>query len=244
MTTIRIPAGKTRMIAHRGLSGIEKENTNASFVAAGNRSYWGIETDVHRTADGRIVAIHDENTERLTGRSLVIAETGFDTLRSIPLLGKDGSEGRIDQRIPTLEEYISICRTYEKVSVLELKGNPDRETVRGILETVDRLGWLENTVFISFSYDSLTAVRSFLPGQPVQFLTKRPDDAVISAIRRDRFDLDAYHRELTEEMIRTLHADGLQVNCWTVNAPEDAQRLIGWGVDFISTNILEAEPAL
>ena len=56
-----------RMIAHRGVSGLERENTNAAFVAAGNRSYYGIETDVHRTKDGHYVIFHDDNMLRLTG---------------------------------------------------------------------------------------------------------------------------------------------------------------------------------
>ena len=51
MDTIKIKKKKVKMIAHRGLSGLERENTCSAFVAAGNRSYFGIETDVHRTAD-------------------------------------------------------------------------------------------------------------------------------------------------------------------------------------------------
>ena len=47
MDTIKFDKKKTVMIAHRGLSGIETENTNSAFVAAGNRSYYGIETDIH-----------------------------------------------------------------------------------------------------------------------------------------------------------------------------------------------------
>ena len=55
------------MIAHRGLSGLERENTYHAFIAAGNRSYFGIETDIHKTADGEFVVIHDETTERVSG---------------------------------------------------------------------------------------------------------------------------------------------------------------------------------
>lgn len=50
MDSIKLDTRTAKMIAHRGLSGIEKENTNAAFVAAGNRSYFGIETDVHKTS--------------------------------------------------------------------------------------------------------------------------------------------------------------------------------------------------
>ena len=59
MDTIKTDIRKVKMIAHRGLSGIERENTCPAFVAAGNRSYYAIETDVHRTLDGQFVVIHD-----------------------------------------------------------------------------------------------------------------------------------------------------------------------------------------
>ena len=66
MDTIKIESKQAKIIAHRGLSGIERENTCAAFVAAGNRSYFGIETDVHVTRDGKFVIIHDEITDRIT----------------------------------------------------------------------------------------------------------------------------------------------------------------------------------
>ena len=65
MDTIKVQSGKTLMIAHRGLSGIELENTNTAFIAAGNRSHYGIETDVHKTSDGKFVVFHDDTTGRL-----------------------------------------------------------------------------------------------------------------------------------------------------------------------------------
>ena len=65
MDTIKINKNSTLLVAHRGLSGIETENTNAAFVAAGNRSYYGIETDIHRTTDGRFVVCHDDNLLRV-----------------------------------------------------------------------------------------------------------------------------------------------------------------------------------
>ena len=64
MDTIKFDKKNTLMVAHRGLSGIEKENTNTAFVAAGNRSYFGIETDVHKTLDGKYVVFHDDTTAK------------------------------------------------------------------------------------------------------------------------------------------------------------------------------------
>ena len=69
MNTVKIEKQNTRLIAHRGVSGIERENTAAAFVAAGNRGYYGIETDVHVTKDGKYIIIHDDDTKRVFGRN-------------------------------------------------------------------------------------------------------------------------------------------------------------------------------
>ena len=106
--TIRLNSDM-RMVAHRGLSGLELENTASAFVAAGNRSYFGIETDVHRTSDGQFVVIHDDTTKRVALDDLRVEETTFETLRSLRLVDKDGKKGRWDLRIPSLQEYIQIC---------------------------------------------------------------------------------------------------------------------------------------
>ena len=75
--------GHTRIIAHRGLSGLEPENTNAAFIAAGNRSFYGIEADVHKTADGKYVIMHDANTLRMSGDDIEIWKATYETLRSL-----------------------------------------------------------------------------------------------------------------------------------------------------------------
>ena len=114
MDTIKINKGKTRMIAHRGVSGLELENTCPAFVAAGNRSYFGIETDVHKTADGKHIIIHDDNTGRVAAENIPVEGSTFEQLRALQLKQKDGTT-RIDLRLPDLGEYLSICRHYEKV---------------------------------------------------------------------------------------------------------------------------------
>ena len=55
MNTRKFEKKSTKVIAHRGLSGIEVENTCSAFVAAGNRSYFGIECDIHPTLDKKFV---------------------------------------------------------------------------------------------------------------------------------------------------------------------------------------------
>ena len=87
MDTIKIENKAVKMVAHRGLSGIEKENTCSAFVAACNRAtYFAVETDVHRTVDGQFVIFHDDNTARVGLDHLVIEESTFETLRKLQLV--------------------------------------------------------------------------------------------------------------------------------------------------------------
>lgn len=241
MDTYRLSSPKPRMIAHRGLSGIEMENTCSAFVAAGNRSYFGIETDVHMTADGEYIIIHDDNTKRVALDALKVEESTFETLRSLRLLDKDGRRGRKDLGLPSLREYVQICKKYEKTSVLELKNPMEPEHIDRIIAIVREEGWLEHTIFISFALSNMVHVREALPNQKAQYLIEGQHDwnEILNTLKQYDLDLDIDHRILTEQMVKDVHALGKELNVWTVNKLEDAQRLTAWGVDYITTNIIE-----
>lgn len=227
------------MIAHRGLSGLEKENTNAAFVAAGNRSYYGIETDVHRTADGHFVLFHDDDTKRVCIDSMVVEDTTYQTLTRLQISDIDDTRGRRDLVIPDLADYIKICKKYEKVCVLELKNNFAPDDIGKIVKIIDDLGYLENLIFISFDLANLQVLRSMLPNQRIQYLLNEYDENTIKILKENKLDLDIKYTALTPEIIAELHDEGIEVNCWTVNDPAHAEMLIAAGVDYITTNILE-----
>ena len=240
MNTIKInDHGKTLMVAHRGLSGIEPENTNLAFVAAGNRSYFGVETDIHCTSDGNFILTHDDSATRVTGQALRIEETPFDVLRDLRVKDKDGTQSRIDIRMPTLEEYVRICKKYEKVCVLELKNHMPEEAVRTIIDRIEGEEYLDHVIFISFDFENLVFVRNYRPTQTVQFLFNAMSEGLMEKLVAHKFDVDVYFKGLSEELIQDFHKAGIKVNCWTVDTVEDADRLISWGVDYVTSNILE-----
>ena len=239
MNTIKIEKKGVQLVAHRGCSGLEQENTHAAFVAAGNRSYFGIECDVHRTVDGKYVIIHDDTTARVAIDSLVVEESTYDTLRNLLLKEKNGEKGRTDIRIPSLQEYISICKHYDKIAVLELKNHFEKEDVWEICSIIEEMGYMENVIFISFDYENMVTLREKYPNQPAQFLDYKGEADLIDRLKAHNLDLDISHKVLTKELIDACHAEGIKVNCWTVDDVEIANRLIDWGVDFITTNILE-----
>lgn len=239
MNTKKFNKQKVQMVAHRGLSGLERENTAAAFVAAGNRSYWGIETDIWHTADGSFVTLHDGNLARVGGEQMSAESITQGVLQSVVLYDMDGSKGRADLRVPTLENYVSICKKYDKVCVLELKSDFTPEETERFVALIRGMDYLAQTVFISFNYDNLLRVRALLPEQRVQFLTGDASDDMIARLKADGMDIDIQHGALTEERIAAMHRAGLAVNCWTVDDPARAEQLAAWGVDYITSNILE-----
>lgn len=239
MDTIKFEKKNTKMVAHRGLSGIEVENTNSAFVAAGNRSHWGIETDIYRTADGKFVIGHDDNYKRLSGEEIFLEKETLERLREVVFFDKDGTKNRVDLRPATLENYLSIVKKYEKHAVLELKSNFTDEEIARIIEIIKEYDYLDNLTFISFNYDNLLRVRKILPNQSAQYLFWKITDAEIERLVRDKIDVDVWVVELTKEQIEACHRAGLKVNCWTVDDPKKAEELASWGIDIITSNILE-----
>ncbi len=237
--TLKLNGNKPKMIAHRGMSGIELENTCSAFVAAGNRSYFGIETDVHRTADGQFIIIHDDNTKRVAGDEMIVEKTCYETLRAIRLVDKDGAKGRKDLLMPSLREYIRICKKYEKIAVLELKNHFHPADIDSIIAIIREEEYLENTIFISFDLPNMICIRERLPEQKAQFLISEYTDWLLDTLRKEKLDLDIKYVALTKERVDALHAAGIEVNCWTVDTLEDAQRMTEYGVDYITSNIVE-----
>ena len=239
MDTIKINKGNVKMVAHRGVSGLEMENTLAAFVAAGNRSHYGIETDVHVTKDKQIAVIHDDNVKRVTGADRIVEESTLEELQSLKLYDRMEGHFRTDLRIPILSEYISICKKYDKTAVLELKNEMQAEDIRQIIQIIRKQNFLESVIFISFSWENMLEIRRQLPKQKAQYLAMECDQELIQKLAENKLDLDIYYKAITKELVEALHAAGIEVNCWTVDLPEDAKKMVACGVDYITSNILE-----
>ncbi len=239
MDTIKFNKKNVKVVAHRGLSGIERENTNAAFVAAGNRSYFGIETDMHITADGKFIITHDASTKRCSGIDANVEELPFDAVSGIRLNDKGMSRSRSDLTLPSLEEYIRICHRYDKVSVLELKTGGTVEQYTEMIELIKSMGHFEQTIFISFGKGNCLMVKEIAPEAKVQFLISEWSDELLPWMKEKGIDLDIYYKSVTEELVDLLHKNGMEINCWTVDSAEDGERLAAMGVDYITSNILE-----
>ena len=242
MNTIKINKKDTKIIAHRGLSGIEQENTVASFFLASMKSYYGIETDIHVTKDNKFILCHDDNIKRVTGIDKVIEESTFDELRKIRVFDKDGSY-KNNLRLPTLDDYIKLCKYAKKVCVLEFKNKLKEEHIKEILNIIKSYNYLNNMIFISFEIDNLRILRKLNKDVKIQYLSGIEDDKKKKEALKYALDiktsLDVYFGNVTKEFIDECHKNNLEINVWTVDNKEKAEELISLGVDYITSNILE-----
>ena len=201
MDTLKLPNhGNTKIIAHRGLSGLYLENTLSAFKAAGKLSFYGIESDVHVTKDGKFIIFHDDNTKRLAKINLKIEETDYKTLRMLPIKF---------YRMPSLREYIMCCKNFNKIAVLELKNPMSKESIAGIVKEISDFGYIEQTVFISFSQENLFYIREIIYNHPVQFLTKKFDSSTLDFLKKHKFDLDIEYTALNKSVIEICHGNGI-----------------------------------
>ncbi len=235
--TVDFDQKDVKIIAHRGLSGLEVENTESAFINAGERSYYGIESDVRKTADGRFVMCHDKTLKRIAGQDIDVESSTLDYLLSIPLLDKDGEIG--NERLTTLENYISICKQYGKQAVLELKSKFTEEEINNIIAIIVSYDYIDRVTFISFDYNNLRFVKKVLPNQSAMFLSSKITDEKLNDLVRDKIDVALNHVAISRAHVEKFHNAGLKVNCWTVDGQSKAEWLVDTGIDYITTNILE-----
>ena len=214
----------TRIIAHRGASGAEPENTVAAFRRAGEMGADGIELDVRRTADDRLVVHHDP----------VLADGR--PIRTVAAV-------ELPSHIATLDAAID-AGTGMFVNV-EIKNDPDEpdfdptewvaHRVAAVLSArVPHSRWLIS----SFRSETVDVCRRLAPSVPTAWLVETATPHVIAtAARKGHAAVHPEEGHLTFEAVRAAHAVGLAVNAWTCDDPHRMRELIAWGVDGFCTNV-------
>ena len=221
------------LIAHRGESHDAPENTLAAFAIAWQRGDEAIELDVHLTADRRLIVSHDADTERMLGRKLVIAEQPLAKLQQIGL--------------PTLEEVLAQMPEGKRAFV-EIKVGPEAlEPLSNVLANHPHPA--RDIVIISFDLQTVRAAKQRLPQHEAYLLIEQkqdektgrwrpvPSEMIAQALdaRADGLDI-GFNLSIDQHLIDQAHAAGLKLLVWTIDDPAIARRMIGLGVDGITTN--------
>lgn len=228
------------VVAHRGASGLTPENTLAAFRLALELGAPGVECDVHLSADGCPVIIHDDRLERTTSGHGAVAALTLDELRHLDA-GLWFGRQFAGERIPTLEEALEVCagRAWLFVELKPGGGSPLVAAVLAVLAASPA----RDVALISFDPQLVKDVAQRRPDLPVGLLITAghvaqfgPEQAVHAASALGAGILAPHFSAAGETLIHHAHAAGLSVSVWTVDDPATMTRLAALGVDAITTN--------
>ena len=220
--------------AHRGGALDAPENSMEAFQSAINIGYKYLETDVHLTKDGHVIAFHDDVLDRVTNLSGKICETPLSTIKSALIDGKS--------EIPLLKELLSEFPTArfnidpkdDRVAEPLADAIKDTASVSRICvssfsdrrnQNISRL--VGNNLCMGVGPSGVARIRvgkftknsSVLNGQCVQVPVSMKGVPLI-----------------TETFIKRVHSLGKAIHAWTINEPDEMRRLLDLGVDGIMTD--------
>lgn len=223
----------TVILAHRGASRAAPENTLAAFALALTQGADGIEFDVHATADGHLVVIHDDAVDRTTNGSGPVARLTLAQVRSLDAGGWFDPRFA-GEKVPLLEEVLELARGHLLVDI-ELKA-PGIEAQ--VVKAVRRHRMEPSVVVSSFSPEAISAVKGIAPEIPVGLLSLNRDPSVALSLGVQVFlpAVDALSRDLVE----VCHRHGISLVTWTTLTEEHVRKAVRLGVD----GVIADDPAM
>jgi len=228
---------QTKIIAHRGFSGIAPENTLIAFQKAIDCKADYFELDVRKTKNDSIVVIHNSSVDKTSSNGFKgeISELNYSDLRAVNV-GYSRKFGDIykNEKIPTLREALALAK--EKIKVcIEIKVNG---TEKAVLKIVNDLGVKEDVIIFSFKYPVLAKIRQLDTDIPILWLINKADNMTLEnaiIIESNAIGVGP-ETTVTKEYLNFAHENNIEVWKWTVNKEDEMQRLIDLGLDGIITD--------
>lgn len=228
--------------AHRGDSINYPENTLLAFKEAIKAGAGGIELDVHKTKDNKLVVIHDEDIERtFLGRGLVKDFTlqELKTFKCRRILFKDNPECLI----PSLEELLDMIKESNIIINIELKTDEIhyKDIEQDVIKLINKYNLKNKVLLSSFNFASIKLCKKIDSSIKTALLYYKPIENIIEVAKSLKVDaIHPYIEVVTEELIKEAHDNKLKVNIYTVNDPKIMRKFISVKADGLFTD----DPAL
>ena len=225
--------------AHRGLSALRVQNTVDSFALAREKGVTHYELDVHLLKDGALAVHHDYTLLETAGVDVKLADLAAPDLQKYPLKNPFTSQ---KVYVPLLKDVLSAIVPGLSLLNIEIKndGNVYPGIERAVLAELQSWpGLAPKVLFSSFDYETLKRMRELDKNVRIGLLTRQFDVSKALALRAESVHLN--QTRLTEEIVQTCHRNNLKVYVYTVNTPEQVQRVEALGVDGIFTDRVDVQ---
>ncbi|MFE5813988.1 glycerophosphodiester phosphodiesterase [Streptomyces sp. NPDC056479] len=199
-------------IGHRGVMGVEPENTLRSFVAAQQAGLDVIELDLHLSKDGALVVMHDTDVDRTTDGTGAIADKTLAELRAL-----DAGRG---ERVPVFEEVLDAVRSPLQAEI------KDVAAARALAEVMNDRDLAPRVEVSSFHDDAVDEIARLVPGVRTALIASRyGTDIVDRAVAVGAATVCLNIRRLTLEIVERARKADLRIIGWVVNT-QDHLRLV------------------
>ncbi|GAA2935400.1 glycerophosphodiester phosphodiesterase [Streptomyces enissocaesilis] len=213
-------------IGHRGVMGVEPENTLRSFVRAEQAGMDAIELDLHLSKDGALVVMHDAEVDRTTDGRGAIADLTLAELRAL-----DAGQG---ERVPLFGEVLDAVGSPLQA---EIKDTAAARALAAVMLRRDLAGRVEVS---SFHDEAVAEIASLVPGVRTALIASRYGSDVVDRARAvGAATLALNIRRLTLETVERAHAEGLRVVGWVVNTQEQLRLVRALELDGATTDYPE-----
>ena len=226
--------------AHRGANEYAPENTMEAFEKAIRLGADGIELDVHQTRDGEIVVIHDEKLDRTSSGKGFVKDYTLEELRQFDYAKGTPFEGKAHYAIPTLQEVFELLKPTGLTLNIELKTNVFRYRgiERRILKMVEEYGMRDRIWYSSFNRLTIEKIHLLDPQAKVGILYGEAFAGMPVFARN--LGLTALHPSfinlMSPRFMEDCRTNGIAVNVWTIDSPEQMRLCYRAGVNSVITN--------
>lgn len=249
-----------KFMSHRGLQSLGPENSLTSFRAAADKGVWAIETDFRITADGKVVCVHDKTLDRTTTGKGPVSDMTLEQLRKLEVLPVntktvvkkyDYEQIPNDEKaIPTMEEYLQICRAAGCIAFVELK--EDRGVIDAMISAIAEYGMSGRCIISSGKIELLQRYRAAGGQELIHLIFAKPEQLQImrqlgnASVSFKIADLDApldmnidgVVINSLDRLVEHIHASGLRICFRAADSEAAARKHISLGTDFIPTNVM------
>jgi glycerophosphoryl diester phosphodiesterase len=224
--------------AHRGGRSEAPENTTAAFRYAAELGAPGAECDVHLSADGVPVVIHDDTVDRTTTGTGEIRDLTAEELAQLD--ARSTHTGWPEPvSVPTFAQVLEVTKDIAYFEVEIKADEPSRiaELVPLLIDEIDRAGMRERVRFISFDTDICALCHRLAPDMMLSLIVNQTTAAEIEqALELGCDGIAGWVETATERFVAAARERGLVVTIWTVNEDADFDNMLAWGVDVITTD--------
>lgn len=235
-----------KSVNHRGYSTEAPENTLPAYILSKQKGFKYAETDVSFTSDGVAMLLHDATIDRTSNGSGTLANMTYAQVRQYDF-GSWKNAKYAGTKIPTLDEFLALCKAIMLHPYIELKSNGGytQAQIEGVVEAVWAHGLRGKVTYISFASEYLGYVKNYDDEARLGYLRSTPSTSDIVTCQGLKTTKNSVYcgmnyggNKITQEICDAYAAANIPIEAWTVDSASEMLALNKYVSGITSNNLI------